>query len=201
MLAGAGVRRAGITGSGVFKDETSDTRMRQVFFDGEVETYQIVVPDFGRIEGPFQITSLEYRGDHAGEVTFEMAFESRRRADVHGVCEDPWPTRRGEVALVLGGKRYTLCLTLGALAELEDAFGVADLAALAERFAGGRLSAPRPPDAPGGGAARRRACDQRQGGGGLPLDGGIEAVAGGARRLPRAAFGSAPANPPEPQAP
>ena len=38
--------------------------------------YQIVVPDFGRIEGPFQITSLEYRGDHAGEVTFEMAFES-----------------------------------------------------------------------------------------------------------------------------
>jgi len=34
------------------------------------------VPDFGRIEGPFQITALEYRGDHAGEVTFEMAFES-----------------------------------------------------------------------------------------------------------------------------
>jgi TP901-1 family phage major tail protein len=38
--------------------------------------YQIVIPDFGRIEGPFQLTSLEYRGDHAGEVTFEMAFES-----------------------------------------------------------------------------------------------------------------------------
>ena len=49
--------------------------------------------------------------------------------------------RRGEVAVELGGKRYTLCLTLGALAELEHAFGVADLAALGERFAGGRLSA------------------------------------------------------------
>ena len=49
--------------------------------------------------------------------------------------------RRGEVALELGGQRYTLCLTLGALAELEDAFGVADLAALGERFAAGRLSA------------------------------------------------------------
>ena len=65
-----------IAGSGVFKDEASDARMRQVFFDGDILTYQIVIPDFGRIEGPFQITSLEYRGDHAGEVTFEMAFES-----------------------------------------------------------------------------------------------------------------------------
>ena len=76
LLAGVGVRRAGVTGSGVFKDEASDARMRQVFFDGDVRTYQIVVPDFGRLEGPFQIASLEYRGDHAGEVTFEMALES-----------------------------------------------------------------------------------------------------------------------------
>ncbi|KAB0264796.1 phage major tail protein, TP901-1 family [Microvirga brassicacearum] len=76
LLAGVGVRRAGITGSGVFKDDASDARMRQVFFDGEALGYQIVIPDFGRIEGPFLITSLEYRGDHAGEVTFEMSFES-----------------------------------------------------------------------------------------------------------------------------
>jgi TP901-1 family phage major tail protein len=76
LLAGAGVRRAGVTGSGVFKDEASDARMRQLFFDGDIQTYQVIVPDFGRIEGPFQITALEYRGDHAGEVTFEMAFES-----------------------------------------------------------------------------------------------------------------------------
>jgi hypothetical protein len=48
--------------------------------------------------------------------------------------------RRGEVALQLGDRRYTLCLTLGALAELEDAFGVEDLMALAERFGTGRLS-------------------------------------------------------------
>lgn len=76
LLAGAGVRRAAISGAGVFKDEASDARLRQVFFDGEIRTYQVVVPDFGRIEGPFQVTSLEYRGDHAGEVTFDMAFES-----------------------------------------------------------------------------------------------------------------------------
>jgi hypothetical protein len=48
--------------------------------------------------------------------------------------------RRGEVALQLGDTRYTLCLTLGALAELEDAFGVQDLNALTERFGTGRLS-------------------------------------------------------------
>jgi TP901-1 family phage major tail protein len=76
LLAGAGVRRAGVTGAGVFKDEASDARLRQLFFDGAIETYEVVVPDFGRLEGPFQITALEYRGDHAGEVTFEMAFES-----------------------------------------------------------------------------------------------------------------------------
>ena len=76
LLSGAGVRRAAVTGAGVFKDEASDARLRQVFFDGEIRTYQVIVPDFGRIEGPFQVTSLEYRGDHAGEVTFDMAFES-----------------------------------------------------------------------------------------------------------------------------
>jgi TP901-1 family phage major tail protein len=76
LLAGVGVRHAGITGSGVFKDEASDARLRQVFFDGDIRTYQVIVPDFGRIEGAFQITSLEYRGEHTGEVTFEIAFES-----------------------------------------------------------------------------------------------------------------------------
>jgi hypothetical protein len=49
--------------------------------------------------------------------------------------------RRGEVPLILGDQAYTLCLTLGALAELEDALGAGDLAGLAERFASGRLAA------------------------------------------------------------
>ncbi|MDX6806564.1 gene transfer agent family protein [Terrihabitans rhizophilus] len=48
---------------------------------------------------------------------------------------------RGEIAAELGGSEYTLCLTLGALAELEAAFGAEDLMALAERFESGRLSA------------------------------------------------------------
>ncbi|TDR88959.1 phage major tail protein, TP901-1 family [Enterovirga rhinocerotis] len=76
LLAGAGMRRASISGSGVFRDASSDARMRSLFFDGAIETLQIVVPDFGTVEGPFQIASLDYRGDHAGEVTFDMALES-----------------------------------------------------------------------------------------------------------------------------
>ncbi len=76
LLAGAGVRRASITGSGVFRDEASDTLVRQVVFDGGIRRWQITIPDFGRIEGPFQISTLEYRGEHAGEVTFEMSLES-----------------------------------------------------------------------------------------------------------------------------
>jgi Phage tail tube protein, GTA-gp10 len=48
---------------------------------------------------------------------------------------------RGEIEAELGGNRHTLVLTLGALAELESAFGADDLVALAERFASGRLSA------------------------------------------------------------
>ena len=48
---------------------------------------------------------------------------------------------RGEIEAELGGKRRILCLTLGALAELEAAFGADDLAALAERFSNGKISA------------------------------------------------------------
>jgi len=47
---------------------------------------------------------------------------------------------RGEVTLKAGGERFTLCLTLGALAELEDAYEGRDILALAEHFSSGCLS-------------------------------------------------------------
>lgn len=49
--------------------------------------------------------------------------------------------RRGEVGAVIDGRERVLCLTLGALAELEDAFAAEDVAALMARFASGRLAA------------------------------------------------------------
>ena len=57
-------------------------------------------------------------------------------------CEDARANRkRGEIDAVIDGKSYTLCLTLGALAELESGFGASDLVALASRFEERRLSA------------------------------------------------------------
>lgn len=49
--------------------------------------------------------------------------------------------RRGEIAAVLDGQEHRLCLTLGALAELEAAYAADDLGALVERFSRGRLAA------------------------------------------------------------
>ncbi len=76
LLAGAGLRRASINGSGIFKDNASDELVRTTFFDGNIHNWQIILPEFGTIEGLFQITALEYSGQHNGEVTFELVLES-----------------------------------------------------------------------------------------------------------------------------
>lgn len=76
LLDGAGVKRASVSGRGLFKDQASDALLRQTFFDGAVKTYQLVIPDFGTITGLFQITSFEFAGEHNGEVTYELALES-----------------------------------------------------------------------------------------------------------------------------
>ncbi len=75
LLEGAGVKRASLAGRGLFRDAASDALVRQAFFDGAVKTCQVVVPDFGTIEGAFQIVSLEFAGEHNGEVTYELALE------------------------------------------------------------------------------------------------------------------------------
>jgi TP901-1 family phage major tail protein len=76
LLAGAGVRKASIAGTGIFKDADSDALMRQLFFDGSIRDWQIILPAFGVIQAPFQITSLDYRGEHTGEITFDLALDS-----------------------------------------------------------------------------------------------------------------------------
>jgi len=76
LLGGAGLRTAAISGSGVFKDEATDERARQIFFDGETPDFQVIVPGFGTLEGPFQISSIEYAGTHNGEATYELSLAS-----------------------------------------------------------------------------------------------------------------------------
>jgi len=76
LLGGAGVRSAAISGAGVFRDASSDERARQIFFDGECPAFQVIIPDFGVVEGPFQVTAIEYAGAHDGEATYEMSMAS-----------------------------------------------------------------------------------------------------------------------------
>lgn len=76
LLAGAGVKTASISGSGVFRDQGTDERARQIFFDGEIPDFQVIIPDFGVVEGAFQLSSIEYSGSHNGEATYEMTMAS-----------------------------------------------------------------------------------------------------------------------------
>lgn len=76
LLAGAGAKSARVSGSGVFKDAASDATVRDYMFNGTIRNWQILVPDFGVIEGAFQVTSLDFNGRHDGEVSFELTLES-----------------------------------------------------------------------------------------------------------------------------
>ena len=100
-------------------------------------------------------------------------------------------TQRGEVDAVIGGEHKILCLTLGALAELEARLQAGDLVGLAERFAGGRVSARDLTAILGAGL---------RGGGNavsddelarLSIEGGLKGAAEIAARLLRATFGEA----------
>lgn len=76
LLAGAGLRTAAVSGSGIFKDSAADAALRRVFFDGTIPDFEIVIPDFGVVSGPFQLTNLEYSGNHDGEAAFEVSLVS-----------------------------------------------------------------------------------------------------------------------------
>ncbi|BAF87116.1 MULTISPECIES: phage major tail protein, TP901-1 family [Azorhizobium] len=76
LLAGAGVKRASISGAGIFKDAASDALVRAAFFAGEVRDCAVVIPDFGTVSGPFLISALEIAGQHDREVTFDLTLES-----------------------------------------------------------------------------------------------------------------------------
>ena len=65
---------------------------------------------------------------------------NRRRRDNRKIKRMANP-QRGEIDAVIGGERMVLCLTLGALAELEARLQAGDLVGLSERFASGRISA------------------------------------------------------------
>lgn len=76
LLDGAGVKRASVSGSGVFKDAASDALVRTAFFSGALASCEVLIPDFGTLTGPFQVTALEIAAEHDREVTFDLTLES-----------------------------------------------------------------------------------------------------------------------------
>lgn len=76
LLSGAGVRSAAVNGQGVFRDAASDALIREAFFSQTARTWRLIVPDFGQLEGPFLVATLEYAGEHEGEATFAISLAS-----------------------------------------------------------------------------------------------------------------------------
>ncbi len=76
LLAGAGIKSAKVSGSGKFADAAADEICRGLLFAGTIRDWQVILPDFGTIEGAFQITSIQYQGPHDKEVAYTISLES-----------------------------------------------------------------------------------------------------------------------------
>ncbi len=76
LLPGAGVKTASVSGSGVFKDAGADELVRAAFFAQDIRNWQIIIPDFGSLTGPFQIAALEYAGDFDREAVYSLTLSS-----------------------------------------------------------------------------------------------------------------------------
>ena len=76
LLSGAGVKSATISGSGVFKDAASDAALRTAFFNQALCNWQVVIPDFGTVSGPFKLASLQYEGPYDGELKLSLSLAS-----------------------------------------------------------------------------------------------------------------------------
>ncbi len=75
-LLADGVKSASLSGSGVFKDAASDAALRAAFFAGAAPNWQVVIPSFGVVQGPFKITALQYEGPHDGELKMSLTLAS-----------------------------------------------------------------------------------------------------------------------------
>jgi TP901-1 family phage major tail protein len=76
LLDGRGVASASISGSGVFKDASSDAALRAAFFAQVLKNFQIVIPSFGTVSGPFKLTALQYDGPFDGELKLSLTLAS-----------------------------------------------------------------------------------------------------------------------------
>lgn len=85
LLAGAGVKSAAVSGQGIFKDAAADALIREAFFEQAARRWQLVVPDFGVLEGAFLVSALEYAGEHEGEASFALSLASAGEVEFSAV--------------------------------------------------------------------------------------------------------------------
>ncbi len=76
LMMDAGIRSVSISGSGVFKDSASEGAAMTEHLAGTTPNFQMIVPGLGTFQGAFGIPSISYQGDHQGEVSYQMSFES-----------------------------------------------------------------------------------------------------------------------------
>lgn len=76
LLAQGGVQSVSVSGSGVFTDAASETTLKNAFGASAINNFEIIIPDFGSYKGKFMVASLEYTGEHNGEVTYSVTLES-----------------------------------------------------------------------------------------------------------------------------
>lgn len=76
LVGGAGVKSATVSGAGIFKDDAADETVRGVFFSQETRNWQLTIPDFGTLTGPFLVSALEYSGRHDGEAQYAITLAS-----------------------------------------------------------------------------------------------------------------------------
>lgn len=76
LLPGGGVKSVEISGEGIFRDSASDALVRASFFAQDAKDYQIIIPDFGTVEGAFLISALNYAGTYKGEASYEIVLAS-----------------------------------------------------------------------------------------------------------------------------
>jgi TP901-1 family phage major tail protein len=88
-LLADGVKSATVAGSGVFKDAASDAAsdaaLRAAFFNQTLCNWQVVIPSFGTVAGPFQLTSLQYDGPYDGELKLSLSLASAGALSFSGV--------------------------------------------------------------------------------------------------------------------
>jgi len=76
LLDGGGTTSFSISGTGVFKDDTSYANAETYCRTNAIHTMQLVDPDFIRYEGEFLIASLERGGEHNGETNYSITLEN-----------------------------------------------------------------------------------------------------------------------------